>query len=364
MSIKTPDYLAKLSTDAGKLKLTANHGYVVAPQKIMRCFRLTDFEKLLLLDLMSFMGNKDYAFPSHKYLAIRHGKKSTTSIKETLNALYVKGFLDWYRGGGDMGTNRYMVGDLFINPYIILSEATYFLIDTILEEYRSVLSYEKLYGAIQEFINVKKTLVGTEDDKYSIYLNHLRLFPHDRDNYTFYQNFFVNLLYFIEERTGFPFDKICPYQIVRDHFKKYHKDLADEENIIESSIYDKIPDPYFSLGFEVVLAEGYDPEAEATEIKEKYYVPAQKYIMQLNDSEVIEEFLAMCVQDKKVQIFDGDKLLYSSPNDEYFCPEEMDTETVLSIGITGLRKCMTVLLCEVKFYGTYERINGDYICPI
>lgn len=50
-----------------KRLLASNRGYVIAPQKVLRCFRLSDLEIRVLLDLMSLMGEKDYAFPGHKY---------------------------------------------------------------------------------------------------------------------------------------------------------------------------------------------------------------------------------------------------------------------------------------------------------
>jgi hypothetical protein len=356
MSLRTPDYLVDLSTDCGKLKLTSNHGYVVAPQKIMRCFRLTDFEKLLLLDLLSFMGNKEYAFPSHKYLAIRHGKKSVTSIKETLNALYDKGFLKWSKGGGDLGTNHYKITDLFFNPYIVMSEATYYFIDCLLYEYRSILSYEKLYGSVQAFINVSKTVEGTESDKYSIYLKHLKNFPKDRDNYTFYQNYLANLLYFIEESNGVTLDKIEPYSLVREHFRANHKNFYNEDGVEESKIYEMISDPES------------ESEIESEEDIEEYKLYCAKqamhcnlaanYIYSLKDLEVVDEYLKMFEWNGYTSIYDGGKLLF--PKTEV----ESDGDIAFEIEIKRLREDLIGFICGIKENGLSGEMKKSYKCPI
>ena len=101
---KIPEYLSKFAQDNNEdMIMTSNHDYVIAPQKILRCFRLNEIEKLVLFELLSYMGEKDYAFPSHKRLAFKLGKKSVSSIKKALNSLKDKGFIKWSKGGGDIG---------------------------------------------------------------------------------------------------------------------------------------------------------------------------------------------------------------------------------------------------------------------
>jgi hypothetical protein len=91
--------LTEFATDSLWL-VSSNKSYVIAPQKIFRCIGLTDLEVRLLLELMSNMGFTNYAYPGHKYLAFKLGKKSTSSVKNHLNSLREKGFLEWEIGGG------------------------------------------------------------------------------------------------------------------------------------------------------------------------------------------------------------------------------------------------------------------------
>ncbi|MGF0471633.1 helix-turn-helix domain-containing protein [Lysinibacillus fusiformis] len=100
---KIPEYLSKFAQDNNEdMIMTSNHAYVIAPQKIIRCFRLNEIEKLVLLELLS-LGEKDCAFPSHKRLAFKLGGKSVSSIKKALNSLKDKGFIKWSKGDGDIG---------------------------------------------------------------------------------------------------------------------------------------------------------------------------------------------------------------------------------------------------------------------
>jgi len=70
-----PHYLTTFATENGNIRMAANRGFVITPQKVLRCFRLNDIEKILLLEMVSYMGVNDYAFPSHKRLAFKLGKK-------------------------------------------------------------------------------------------------------------------------------------------------------------------------------------------------------------------------------------------------------------------------------------------------
>jgi predicted transcriptional regulator len=208
--------LTELATDSTRL-LCSNKGYVIAPQKINRCLALTDLEVRLLLELMSNMGFENYAYPGHKYLAFKLGKKSITSIKKTLKSLQKKGFIEWEKGGGDLGTNHYWVKDLYYNPYLIMSEATFYCVDKILGVYRGEISYEGLYGAVQNFIDPEK---GAKS-YFEAYAEHLFEFPEDRDVPTLYSTYCDNLVDHIEEKTGFSINIIWETLINREFESKF-----------------------------------------------------------------------------------------------------------------------------------------------
>jgi predicted transcriptional regulator len=197
------DKLTSLTLDKLELKVSQNRGYVIAPQKIIRCFRLSDLEKTLFLELVSYMGDNNYAFPSHNYLAFRLGKKSTTSIKQALNSLRSKGLIDWSMGGGDWGTNHYEVPNLFYNPYLIMSEVTFYCVEQILNMYRNKISYDDLYGAVLEFVEKPKAIHNTDHDIYGKYLEHLFNYPKDRDCPSLYITYCNWLTEHIERTTGF-----------------------------------------------------------------------------------------------------------------------------------------------------------------
>lgn len=178
--------LTCFAMDERNIPVLKHRGYSMAPQKILRCARLSDLEKLLLIDLFSYMGERGYAYPSHNYLSLMLGKKSRSSVKKALNSLQEKGFIYWEKGGGDFGTNSYMVADLYHNPYIIMSEANHFFTDLLLSKYRNKIPYEKLFGAILSYLEPPESQLNGETDFYGEYIRHLAKFPGDKDCHLLY----------------------------------------------------------------------------------------------------------------------------------------------------------------------------------
>ncbi|MFJ9501563.1 helix-turn-helix domain-containing protein [Brevibacillus centrosporus] len=205
--IKTGEHISTVlttfSVNREEFKVTANDGYTIAPQKILRCFRLTNQEKVVLLELYSLMGNaQGYAFPSHNYLALHLGKKSFNSVKGALGSLKQKGFIYWKTGGGDLGTNHYYPQDLYSNPYLILSEATYYFISKVLDKYRVEISYDKLFGSILEFIEMPSKVLETNQDIYGAYLAYLHSHPKMRKTKLLYLEYFYTLADIVEKSSG------------------------------------------------------------------------------------------------------------------------------------------------------------------
>jgi predicted transcriptional regulator len=194
--------LTCFATDNREIPISKNRGYSIAPQKILRCYRLSDLEKLLLIDLFSYMGKKKYAYPSHNYLALKLGKKSKSSVKKALNSLQGKGFIYWEKGGGDLGTNKYWVSDLSHNPYIIMSEATHFITDMLITKYRSEIQYEKLYGAILSYVEPPESRLNEESDFYGEFIRHLTIYPKDKNCFQLYCMYSDLVISYLEQKLG------------------------------------------------------------------------------------------------------------------------------------------------------------------
>lgn len=274
-----------------KRLLASNRGYVIAPQKVLRCFRLSDLEIRVLLDLMSLMGEKDYAFPGHKYLTFHLGKKSVTSIKNALSALKEKEFIVW-KNGGNFGTNHYWVKNLHYNPYIIMSEATHYCVKKILEIYVNKISYEDLYGAVLDFIQPKNNVEGSDKDLYSHYLQHLADNPEDRDCPNLYITYCDRLSDHIENKTGFSIDILwdvhfsevfedrIPYKYIEDNeLSMYHisHKIMSRYNIIEEKFgYSWINEEVSDVNVE----DNNSPHAEFN----KFTIEANNYIESLGTS--------------------------------------------------------------------------------
>lgn len=166
----------------------SNNGYVIAPQKILCCYRLNELEKDLLLLLASYMGNSSkVAFPSHETLAFKLGKKSATSIKTALGTLKTYKFIDWESGSSTSQSNRYFLMDLNMNALIILSETVQFVRDIIVKCYGNKISIEVLDSTILKFIETSRDKWFSEEDIFGDYIKKLQ------DNIgVIYTNFMFN----------------------------------------------------------------------------------------------------------------------------------------------------------------------------
>ncbi|MGG3889602.1 helix-turn-helix domain-containing protein [Metabacillus fastidiosus] len=276
--------LTNVALDDKEFKATSNEGYVIAPQKIIRCLRISDLEKLLLLELLSLMGGANYAFPSHKYLAIRLGKKSPTSIKRALKTLQEKGFIYWAKGGGDLGTNHYHVKNLFYNPYLIMSEMTFYCIEKILEIYRGDIAYDDLYGAVLDFVEPKKGEEGIHKDRYDAYIKHLFQYPEDRDCPSLYTTYCDRLSDHIESKTGFGIDIMW-----ESHFMELFESKLNDVIYLMDERY---PDLYY---FSYPLRRN-DRIAEI-EVKFGYPLDRIEYIEDHDD----EEHEAWCINNHEFE---------------------------------------------------------------
>ncbi len=280
-----PEYLSAFAQDNNtEIVMTANHGYVVAPQKILRCYRLSDFEKLLLLELLSYMGENNYAFPSHKRLAFKLGKKSVSSIKKALNSLKDKGFITWTKGRGDIGSNRYYLSELTVNPYIILSEFVHYFVERILEKYRNEISYESIYGPILSLVE-KQTFDLETQDVYGICLNHLFKNSESMNRIDMYDLLAEHLIHCISINANIAI-KINTLELITDHFEEYHPHLQIDEE--DHEIYKELKGPNDSKEFEII---GNHLPPEVLEIARREYPKIEAFLEKQEEYTLYKWFL-------------------------------------------------------------------------
>lgn len=291
-NIGIPYYLSVFAQDKEQIKMAANKGYVIAPQKIIRCFRLNDIEKVLLLELLSYMGANDYAFPSHKRLAFKLGKKSTASIKNALRSLKDKGFIDWRKGGGDIGSNRYTLNDLYSNPYLIISEFTHFFVEEILDAHRDEISYEDIYSTVLEIAEKPKN-TREANDPYGICIDWLFKDINLRDRLDMYWLFGDILRYNISVRSGIPI-QIDGFSLADKYFERNHPDIVINYGE-DHPIHKDLKDPFSEQPFEVRAAEVSDKKIE--ELRNNYKKVAD-YLDTLDERQIykvyIEEVIMEC----------------------------------------------------------------------
>lgn len=102
--------------------------YTPVPHKILRCLNLGSTAKLILLDLVSYMGDKHFSYPSIEDIALNCNMSHVT-IQANIKELENKKFLNVMK----RHNNTYYLPDkLHMNPYILLSE--------VLHEFRRTIS--------------------------------------------------------------------------------------------------------------------------------------------------------------------------------------------------------------------------------
>ncbi|WHH57950.1 helix-turn-helix domain-containing protein [Petroclostridium sp. X23] len=102
--------------------------YTPIPHKISRCINLGSTAKIILLDLIGYMGDEHYCYPPIEDIALNCGMSHTT-VQNNIKELEEKRFLIVNR---NYNNTYYLLNALHLNPYILLSE--------VLHEVRSLIS--------------------------------------------------------------------------------------------------------------------------------------------------------------------------------------------------------------------------------
>ncbi|MET3208167.1 UNVERIFIED_CONTAM: biotin operon repressor [Paenibacillus sp. PvR008] len=136
-----------------------NRYYIPYPHMIRKCYALSMNERGVLLDILSYLGENEEAFPSQETIASNLGISEST-VKSAVTTLENKGFIKTVRRRGHV--NRYRIYDLESNPYIAYSEAAHYFLRY----------YQPKY--------VKKSLVQSviaeviHSERYALYAKRLR----------------------------------------------------------------------------------------------------------------------------------------------------------------------------------------------
>lgn len=92
--------------------------YSPIPYKLNRCIGLSAVEKVILIDLIGYMGNSRSCYPIIEDIALNCGITHTT-VEKHIKSLEEKRFISVMR----RHNNSYLLKDYFhANPYIVLSE--------------------------------------------------------------------------------------------------------------------------------------------------------------------------------------------------------------------------------------------------
>jgi DNA-binding transcriptional regulator YhcF (GntR family) len=194
--LRYTDYLKEFSK--GKpMKEMVNRGYVLTPNAIRRCLRLTQEEKLVLFEIWALNSEqKGYAFPTQQTLAMSLGMTSP-SISKHLKKLEGKGFIQ--SSGGKGTRKRYRPSaSLQTNPYILLSEWFHLAVQSFRHHYSEQIN-GKWGDDLLSYVNVKKADEFTSADHYGQFLIQLQTAA---DVQTVKKEFLQDVTRHLERQTG------------------------------------------------------------------------------------------------------------------------------------------------------------------
>jgi hypothetical protein len=147
------DYMRKIAENGAYANL--NKYYVPLPHKLYRCLGLTIYEKMILIELIAYMGTNIHCFPTQETIALNIGASSKT-VSDHLWRLRDKDFI-WidYRNHNNL---YYLAANLQDNPYIMLSELTH-----------QFIREKRNFGTVNEKVLLASIKKFIDDEKYAEY---------------------------------------------------------------------------------------------------------------------------------------------------------------------------------------------------
>jgi hypothetical protein len=167
--VKLTDYIKSLS-EGENIDLKSNLGYVITPNIIRRCFRLSQEEKMILFEIYShYNESTKSAYPTQQHLALCLGT-SASMISKNLRSLDKKGFVKIL---GKKKKKYVPLFNLHDNPYIVLTDWFVFIVKTITKYDLDIIGGDWADKMLQ-IVNVTQKKEYTEDDLYGEYLRKLQ----------------------------------------------------------------------------------------------------------------------------------------------------------------------------------------------
>ncbi|UQZ32240.1 helix-turn-helix domain-containing protein [Paenibacillus sp. PK3_47] len=119
------EYMDKVSQES---EFTSLHkGFTKVPHKIHRCYGLSQYEKLILVDLIAYMSDKAQCYPTHEMIARNVGSSSKT-IERHIKELADKKLILVSQGKNN---TYYLPNYLHCHPLVLLSEKTHEFIGSV-----------------------------------------------------------------------------------------------------------------------------------------------------------------------------------------------------------------------------------------
>jgi hypothetical protein len=97
------------------------------PHKIHRCYGLSPYEKLILIDLLAYMSDKNNCYPTIEAIA-RNVNSSSKTVERHITELASKKMILVNQGKNN---TYYLPNYLHCHPYLLLSEKTHEFIGSI-----------------------------------------------------------------------------------------------------------------------------------------------------------------------------------------------------------------------------------------
>jgi len=119
-------YMDEVSQES---QFTSHHkGFIKVPVKVLRCIGLSPYEKLILIDLIAYMSDKNLCYPTIEMIA-RDVGCSSKSIERHIKELADKKMI---LVSQDRKNNTYHLPNyLHFHPYLLMSEKTYEFIGSV-----------------------------------------------------------------------------------------------------------------------------------------------------------------------------------------------------------------------------------------
>jgi len=133
------DQVAKESNFTGHHK-----GYTILPHKIHRCYGLSPYEKLILVDLVAYMSDQSQCYPTIEMIA-RNVGCSSKSVERHIATLAEKKLI---LVSQSKNNTYYLPNYLHVHPYLLVSEKTHEFIGSV----RKQVNERELTLWIQEIV--------------------------------------------------------------------------------------------------------------------------------------------------------------------------------------------------------------------